>query len=738
MNPGPSCRTFAVIGIGVLLVLFATAATADDVRPVQILVKELPSGDYDIKWSVPKVIRPQSMPSPRLPDGCSPVGERTFIDQPSTWLTRQVYHCPSGLAGQTLGVDFPLYNIGLSTLIRVEFLSGDRYAHLLAPGEDTWRVPEVGGDDISRRLLAARGVLASGARHFFGGWVHLAFLLVICLLGDARIRVRLATAFLLGQAGAVLVGTLTDVRLDIPLAEIGVAIATVLMAREALRLADKRRQITVLVACAGVAHGLGAQNFVSLPGQDEAPSVLASLVFVLGMDAAFLFSAMVVSGLGRIAWRLPGRIRIARTTAYGVAGISLALAFGAVVDGPVAKEAERKLQLPSMMTPSGVTALPGSRRVASKAPDAAIQSFIAIEAFEVRHEILVRLRDVADLIGIGPGPELAIEGQSGVKERVRELVLARALLTIDGTPAEPGSQRVDFVTLDQKGVLPRPEPVSEFIETAWIGVTAAYLTPTMARDLTLAWEFVETMPEIPATVTDPEFSVTASLTMSEPVLRWTNELTEDPVPKVSAITIEPTMYTVPFWSLALLAAALFFAGAATLRRQPALSTALTRAMLVFAIILGPFGNVAVALPWSANSAPGATKAKRILARILPNVYRALEFREESAVFDQLALSVQGETLSKIYLDHREVLEMEERGGARARVEAVEVIDVDSVAPERAGGFSARAAWTVGGTVTHFGHRHFRQNRYDAWIVVAPDQDIWKLQSIEILDEQRVR
>ena len=82
--------------------------------------------------------------------------------------------------------------------------------------------------------------------------------------------------------------------------------------------------------------------------------------------------------------------------------------------------------------------------------------------------------------------------------------------------------------------------------------------------------------------------------------------------------------------------------------------------------------------------------------------------------------------------------MEERGGARARVEAVEVVEVDSVESNDSGGFSADAAWTVGGTVTHFGHRHFRQNRYDARVEVVPDQGIWKLGSVEILDEQRLR
>jgi hypothetical protein len=136
--------------------------------------------------------------------------------------------------------------------------------------------------------------------------------------------------------------------------------------------------------------------------------------------------------------------------------------------------------------------------------------------------------------------------------------------------------------------------------------------------------------------------------------------------------------------------------------------------------------------------PDSNGAKRILARVLPNVYRAFEYPTESTVYDRLALSVTGETLTEIYLEHRRAVRMEERGGAKATVEAVEVIEVDSVDPGNPGGFVAETAWTVGGTVTHFGHRHFRQNRYDARVAVVPVDGYWKIRSIEILDEKRLR
>ena len=727
-----------VVGIGLLLAFVAPFAVADDVRPVQVLVKELPSGAFDVQWSVPKVIRPQTMPSPRLPEQCRPDGERTFIDQPSAWLTRQVYRCPDGLAGQELGIRFPHYNIGLSTLLRVELLSGERYAHILNPGEDSWRIPEAIAGGFSSFLGEAQKATAEGVRHFFNGWVHLAFLLVLCLLGSARVGVRLATAFFLAQVVGVVFGWLSGIQLEAPPAEIGVAVATVLLARDALRSPENRMQLTILAACAGVAHGLGIANIVSLSGRNGDPSVLYLLLFVLGMDAALVISVTVVSGVGRL---VPGRFAKASNVAvYGVAGVAFALAIGALISGPIveAKDADRQLRLPSMLTPSGGAAMPGSRRVASNNPNAAIQSFLAVEAFEIRHEILVRLKDVAELVGLGAGPEVGIEVQSDVKKRIRELVDVHASLEIDGEIREPVSQRIDFMTIDQKGALPRPAPVPEDVENAWVGITDVYMMPNTARDLSLTWGFVGEVTEIPATVTDPESTSSTMLTPRQPVLDWQNELAEDPVPKVSAVAVEPTEVTAPLWSLIPFAAAFLFGVAAVRRRAPACNFALARVMLVVAILLGPFGNLAIALPWSVGSSPTANQAKRILTRVLPNIYRALEFREESVVFDRLALSVTGDALTEVYLDQRKVLVMEERGGARARVEAVEVIEVDSVEPESSGGFSAEAVWTVGGTVTHFGHRHFRQNRYHARVTLVPNQGIWKIQRIEILNEERLR
>jgi len=94
-------------------------------------------------------------------------------------------------------------------------------------------------------------------------------------------------------------------------------------------------------------------------------------------------------------------------------------------------------------------------------------------------------------------------------------------------------------------------------------------------------------------------------------------------------------------------------------------------------------------------------------------------------------------LGSVYLDQRRMLELGRRGGARARVDSVEVARVEGVEPTE-GGFKARVAWEAGGFVVHYGHRHFRLNRYEADVELVPDEGAWRIARLEVRDKQRTR
>ena len=51
--------------------------------------------------------------------------------------------------------------------------------------------------------------------------------------------------------------------------------------------------------------------------------------------------------------------------------------------------------------------------------------------------------------------------------------------------------------------------------------------------------------------------------------------------------------------------------------------------------------------------------------------------------------------------------------------------------------SSLEVWTASGSVNHFGHVHYRQNRYDAALHIRADERVWKISEVEILDERRV-
>ena len=87
-------------------------------------------------------------------------------------------------------------------------------------------------------------------------------------------------------------------------------------------------------------------------------------------------------------------------------------------------------------------------------------------------------------------------------------------------------------------------------------------------------------------------------------------------------------------------------------------------------VLYPFLRFPVDLPWVSQWKPSLERTSVILDGLLTNVYRAFDLRDESAVYDRLAISVMGEQLTQIYLQNRRSLELENRGGARANVDDV--------------------------------------------------------------------
>jgi hypothetical protein len=559
--------------------------------------------------------------------------------------------------------------------------------------------------------------------------------LAMVLMGRARRRAWMLALFTAGQVLGMSVATIAGRGVDVAVGELAVALTAVVLARETLRSNSERSDGLGLAAVAGAIHGAMLASLTA----GELGSGLAGwsgrLAVILGVDAV-----QVVAAYGALLLiaspPLTGARRGWATYAAGGAGAAVALALA--LSGGVASRGDASGATPLSLPGQQIAATaPASQRVAPAVAGAPLQSFMTIEPFELRHEVMVQLVALAPVLGLEPDATLEIAAQPEIAEELGALVLDHTELTVDDETVAPVLRRVDFMSVDATGALPRTNPQPEPVAAAVVGVVMAYPTDGMPRQVALSWvPFPGFVAGIPATVIDPESVHPFMLSPSDVTATWDNELIDDPIPDISAVAVEPTTLSIPWLALPVFALA---AVALWHLRGPrgAKAAALARVALALALIVGPLVTTEVAIPGSLGTVPTEAQARRLLAGLLPNVYRALELRDQGRIYDRLAITVTGNTLTEVYLQQRRALELEERGGAVARVEAVEVVEVHGVEAQ-ADGFIVHGTWVVGGMVTHFGHRHFRQNRYDARVGIAAVDGAWKIRDIEVLEQERVQ
>ncbi|MBT8367344.1 MAG: hypothetical protein KJP23_21845 [Deltaproteobacteria bacterium] len=376
-----------------------------------------------------------------------------------------------------------------------------------------------------------------------------------------------------------------------------------------------------------------------------------------------------------------------------------------------------------------------------------IMSFLYIEPFEVRHEILARVKDLEAWIDLGlRGDEfIGADENDTLKKRVGQFFLKRDNTLIDGKQLQPILDRTAFVKYSMTGSTFLDQPEQLPINTAMVGVIITYLTDGIPQQVTNQWDlWSDRIQKVPADAIDPAGPFPSYLTPDDNVLTWTNFLKTYQMPTVARIEVDESLTTmkIPVATALCLLALLPLGWQIAKRKKNARSVSLLLGLAVVLIAVGvglyPFLKVAVAKP--AALAPQLTDkdAVTVLNNLLKNIYRSFDFREEEDVYDRLATSVSGDLLSEIYLQNRKSLVVTQAGGARARVKAVEIleVDVDQLDYDPLGRLF-HAKWTATGTVGHWGHIHTRKNQYEANISVKPVDGAWKITDLELLEEKRI-
>ena len=377
----------------------------------------------------------------------------------------------------------------------------------------------------------------------------------------------------------------------------------------------------------------------------------------------------------------------------------------------------------------------------------ALMSFLYVEPYEVRHEVLTRVKDLAEWMDLGLRGDRHIELDElePLKQRIGEFLLERNPVTVDGEALKPILDRTNYVKVGLTGIRILEVPERLEVASAIVGVIISYITDGMPQEVAVDWElFTDQVQRVPATATDPAGPLPTYLTPDDRVHTWTNYLKSYRLPTVQQLDVADSLgqLRIPLVSLLCLAGFLGSIGWLFLRARNGkprrLPLVVGATLLAAGAAAYPFAQVSVGRPAVMAGELDDERAAALLQTLLKNVYRAFDFREEEDVYDKLALSVSGDLLTDIYLQNRRSMAIQQAGGAQAKIKEVVVEEANAERTDADGlTYALHGTWTALGTVGHWGHVHMRKNRYEAVVTVAARDGVWKIVGLDLRDEQRI-
>lgn len=371
-----------------------------------------------------------------------------------------------------------------------------------------------------------------------------------------------------------------------------------------------------------------------------------------------------------------------------------------------------------------------------------VYSYLYLTPVEVRLELLVPLLTLEEWTGL-PRQEadrLGVGEQQRARETTVDFITEHSNMEINGRRVEPIVDRFDFFGPDHRDFSsPPPErPVGVF--NARAGVVLSYPALTPPEQVVFEWDYYTPRFQhlVPRIYIFDEPGIDFRLDEFRPQYAWRGEVPMDVQP-LSLPPPEPLpRWRVPVLSVVLASGAVFCLMAACRRRTGRfLSIA---ALLGVAAVLA-HSRMVVTLPpvFGEKSEPAGEEVAGTIGPLLWNLYRAFEYRTEERIYDALAESVSGDLLEELYLAVQRNLQVDGQGGARARVEAVDLLHGEARSNNRAGSiypaFEYRAVWEVDGILDHWGHVHTRKNRYEAVFTVEGTPEGWRITGFTPLVEE---
>ncbi len=367
-----------------------------------------------------------------------------------------------------------------------------------------------------------------------------------------------------------------------------------------------------------------------------------------------------------------------------------------------------------------------------------LTTFLYVEPREVRHESLIRVRDLEAWLDIrfSSGDMLQPEEQAKLVSEVLEFIATRNPVYIDGQPQEIGQQYGRLLTLDETGLQIVEDGQSVGADASFVGVVLSFPQQRLPDEVWVDWDmFSDRYTRVPATLYDPAGPFISGATPDDPRILWTNHLLtyEDPV--VIPVDVG-TAGQVRVPVLLLLGVCVALAAGITSLRSEGL-TRIAGASVVVTVLAGLYFVRDAAVIYVQNPldrSPDKESAASAFGALLENVNTAnLEVTREARE-RELEPLVNSASLADVAAELDRALAVRVPTGALARVTQIRDLTLEDIGPLEGGfGFRALANWSAEATASHWGHNHLRLLEYRALIEVIEESGFWTLDGITILE-----
>ncbi len=295
----------------VAIVAWTAHASAHEVRPAYLQLRQMGAETYDVLWKVPG--RGDDLRLGlyvQFPEGCVNLSEPRGVFAAAAYSERWCVKRSGGLDGARIHI------AGLSAsmtdvLVRVEKLDGTTQVARLSPAEPSFLVSASPG-----KARVAETYLRLGIEHILGGIDHLLFVLALLLLVSGWRRVvATVTAFTAAHSLTLAAATLGFVHVPQKPIEAVIGLSIVFVAAEIVQVRRGRPGLTqrrpwMVAFVFGLLHGFGFAGALSEAGLPEQAIPIALLFFNIGVELGQLLFIGIVFAAVSAARQLARRVVI--------------------------------------------------------------------------------------------------------------------------------------------------------------------------------------------------------------------------------------------------------------------------------------------------------------------------------------------------------------------------------------------------------------------------------------------